>query len=84
MTTRIKRTYNLAEATVRHVREMSSEYGVADSQDAVVELAVQRLYGEALDRVEAERWTVAASDPAFVAEMREMAKVIDADDTWPA
>lgn len=84
MTTRIKRTYNLDEATVRHVREMSSEYGVADSQDAVVELAVERLYREALDRVEAERWTAAATDQPFVAEIREIAADLDGDDPWPA
>ena len=84
MTTRIKRTYNLDESTVRHVREMSAEYGLADSQDAVVELAVERLYREALDRVESDRWAAAAADPAFVAEMREVAADLDGGDAWPA
>lgn len=84
MTTRIKRTYNLGEATVRHVREMSAEYGVADSQDAVIELAVERLYQDALDRVERERWAAAAADPAFVAEMREIAAELDGSESWPA
>jgi hypothetical protein len=82
--TRIKRTYNLDDTTVRHVREMSADYGVADSQDAVVELAVERLYREAVDRVESERWLAAASDPAFIAEMREIAADLDGDDSWPA
>jgi hypothetical protein len=81
--TRIKRTYNLQDVTVRHVRELSAEYGVADSQDAVVELAVERLYREALDRVERERWAAAAADPAFVAEMREIAADLDGDESWP-
>ncbi len=84
MATRIKRTYNLDETTVRHVRELSAEYGVAGSQDAVVELAVERLYQEALDRIDAERWAAAAADPSFVAEMREIAAELDGDDTWPA
>jgi hypothetical protein len=84
MPTRIKRTYNLAEATVRHVRELSAEYGVAGSQDAVVELAVERLYQEALDRIEAERWAAAAVDPSFAAEMRHIASDLDGDDVWPA
>ncbi len=84
MTTRIKRTYNLDESTVRHVRELSSDYGVADSQDAVVELAIERLYQEALDRVESDRWAAAAADPAFVAEMREVAADLDGGDAWPA
>ena len=84
MMTRIKRTYNLAESTVRHVRELSSDYGVADSQDAVVELAIERLYQEALDRVESDRWAAAAADPAFVAEMREVAADLDGGDAWPA
>lgn len=84
MTTRVKRTYNLDEAAVRHVREMSSEYGVADSQDAVVEVAIERLYRAALDRVETERWATAASDPAFVAEIRQIGADVDGDDAWPA
>ena len=84
MTTRIKRTYNLDESTVRHVREMSAEYGLADSQDAVVELAVERLLRVALDRVESDRWAAAAADPAFVAEMREVAADLDGGDAWPA
>ena len=84
MKARIKRTYNLDESTVRHVREMSAEYGLADSQDAVVELAIERLYREALDRVESDRWAAAAADPAFVAEMREVAADLDGGDAWPA
>ena len=84
MTTRMKRTYNLDESTVRHVREMSAEYGLANSQDAVVELAVERLYRDALDRVESVRWAAAAVDPAFVAEMREVAADLDGEDAWPA
>ena len=84
MATRIKRTYNLDEATVLHVRELSGEYGVADSQDAVVELAVERLYREALDRVEADRWSAAAGDPEFAVEMRALAADLDRVDGWPA
>ena len=84
MTTRIKRTYNLDQATVRHVREMSAEYGVAGSQDAVVELAVERLYQEALDRVDGDLWMAAAADPTFVAEVREIAAVLDGGESWPA
>jgi len=83
MTTRIKRTYNLDEATVRHVREMSAEFSVAGSQDAVVELAVVRLNLEALDRVEGERWAAAAADPAFVAEIREISADLDGGESWP-
>jgi len=84
MTTRIKRTYNLDQATVRHVREMSAEYGVAGSQDAVVELAVERLYQEALDRVDGDLWMAAAADPTFVAEVREIAADLDGGESWPA
>lgn len=84
MTTRIKRTYNLDQATVRHVREMSAEYSVAGSQDAVVELAVERLYQEALDRVDGDLWMAAAADPTFVAEVREIAADLDGGESWPA
>ena len=65
MTARAKRTYNLDESTIRHVRELSADYGLADSQDAVVELAVERLYREALDAAEAQAWSDAAADPRF-------------------
>jgi len=84
MTTRIKRTYNLQAATVGRVRELSADYGLADSQDAVVELAIERLFQEARDRVESDRWAAAAVDPAFVAEMREVAADLDGEDAWPA
>jgi hypothetical protein len=43
MSARTKRTYNLSSATVRRVREMAERYGVAPTQDAVVELAVDEL-----------------------------------------
>jgi hypothetical protein len=43
MASRVKRTYNLAPATIRRVKEMAEEYGVAPSQDAVIELAVDEL-----------------------------------------
>jgi hypothetical protein len=81
--TRIKRTYNLDEATVRHVRELSAEYGVAGSQDGVIELAVERLYQEALDRIEADRWAAAAQDASFMAEMHEISADLDGEDKWP-
>ena len=83
MTTRVKRTYNLEEATVQHVREMSAEYGVADSQDAVVELAVERLYRDAIDRAEGVRWAAAATDPEFLDEMRAIASDLDEPVGWP-
>ncbi len=83
MTARVKRTYNLDEATVRHVREMSAQYGVADSQDAVVELAVERLYHDAIDRAESDRWAAAAADPVFLDEMRAIASELDEPDGWP-
>jgi len=83
MSTRIKRTYNLEESTVLHVRELSAEFGIAGSQDAVVEFAVERLYREALDRAESDRWVAAAADPAFVAEIRAIAADLDGDESWP-
>lgn len=84
MTARMKRTYNLDEATVRHVRELSADYGVAGSQDGVVELAIERLYREALDRAEAAEWAAAAATPEFNEEMRGIAADLDRPDGWPA
>ena len=72
MARRAKRTYNLSEATVLRVRELSEDYGAAATQDAVVDLAVERLYLEVSDRAEAERWANAGSDSEFQAEMHEI------------
>ena len=48
-----------------------------------MELAVERLYREATDMAEAERWTAAAADPAFRDEMRTIASDLDEPDGWP-
>ncbi len=86
MPARVKRTYNLAPATVRRVRDMAERYRVAPSQDAVVELAVDELERHLLEAQEGEAWTAAASDPAFVAEVDETDAAYHAADreTWPA
>src|SRR5664279_454615 len=77
VTTKVKRTYNLSAETVRRVRELASDYGVADSQDRVVELAIDRLYGEQRDEEEAARWTAAANDPEFRAEIASIREGVD-------
>jgi hypothetical protein len=74
METRTKRTYNVRPETVRRVRELAETYGLARSQDAVVELAIDRLYDDACDREEAERWEKAADDPDFQAEVQQIAR----------
>jgi hypothetical protein len=86
MPARVKRTYNLAPATVRRVREMAERYRVAPSQDAVVELAVDELERRLHDAEEAQAWEAAASDPAFAAEVEETEAAYRAADreTWPA
>ena len=84
MSHRTKRTYNLSTETVERVRELSARYGSAPSQDAVVELAVDRLYREVREREEAEAWARAADDPEFRAEMRDIAEAFGDRDTWPA
>lgn len=85
MSTKVKRTYNLAPATVRRVRELTEDYAVASSQDAVIELAVDELDRRLRDAREAEAWTAAAADPDFQAESGDIAAAYDAADaeTWP-
>ena len=83
MTTRIKRTYNLNAETVRRVRELASDYGVADTQDRVVEMAIDRLYGEKRDEEEAARWAAAAQDPEFKREMVTVHEVMRDAEEWP-
>lgn len=86
MATRVKRTYNLAPRTVKRVREMAERYGVAPSQDAVIELAIDELERRMTDAREAAAWEAAASDPTFVAEAEEFGAAYRSADreTWPA
>jgi hypothetical protein len=80
---RVKRTYNLSETTLRRVRELAGEYGAATSQDAVVELAVDRLYAQMREQQEAAAWSSAAQDPEFRAEMSALAAEMRDGETWP-
>jgi hypothetical protein len=80
---KVKRTYNLSESTIRRVRELAGKYEVAKSQDAVVELAVDRIYAEMRDREEAGLWAGAAEDPEFRAEMSGIAADFGDKDAWP-
>ena len=84
MTIRAKRTYNLAETTVRRVREIAEQYGTFRTQDRVVDAAVERLYLELRAQSEAAEWAVAAEDPAFRVESATIARVYDDPDIWPA
>lgn len=85
MTTKVKRTYNLEPATVRRVRELTETYGVASSQDAVIELAVDELDRRLCDAREADAWAVAAADPNYRSEVADVsAAFAEADaETWP-
>lgn len=80
---RTKRTYNLAEPTVRRVRELSEVYGAAGTQDGVVDLAVERLYLELRERAEGVRWAAATEDPDFQHEMREVQRELRYAESWP-
>lgn len=86
MALRVKRTYNLAPLTVRRVREMAERYGVAPSQDAVIELAVDELERRLREQREAETWEQAAADPTFQSEVADVEADYRAADreTWPA
>lgn len=86
MAARVKRTYNLAPGTVRRVREMAEEYGIAGSQDAVVELAIDELERRLREDREGADWEAAATDPDFRAEADDLdAAYRSADrETWPA
>ena len=85
MASKVKRTYNLAPATVRRVRELTEDYAVAPSQDAVVELAIDELDRRLRDARESEAWAAAAADPDFQAEVADTAAAYAAADreSWP-
>jgi len=82
---RSKRTYNLPERTVLAVRELAADYGVASTQDGVIELAVDELTRRIRDDAETERWAEAAADPTFRAESADLVAAYEAADreTWP-
>ena len=80
---RAKRTYNLAEPTIRRVRELSEVYGAAPTQDGVVDLAVERLYLELRQAAESARWGEAAADPEFEREMRAVDRDLRWAESWP-
>jgi hypothetical protein len=86
VTTRTKRTYNLSPVTVRRVRELAETYGVAPSQDAVIELAVDELDRRLREEREAALWEQAATDPEFKQEAQEIQAAYRSADreTWPA
>lgn len=79
-----KRTYYLSIEAVRAVRELASA-GLARSQDAVVELAIDELARRRRDAREAALWERAASDPEYQGEVRLMElEFATADaETWP-
>ena len=83
MEARTKRTYRLSARTQARVKELSAHYGVAGSQDAVVEAAVDRLYREVEAAAEGDRWAEAATDPGFQIEMGDIARLFDDAETWP-
>lgn len=83
MEQRTKRTYRLSERAQGRVREMAGEYAVGTSQDAVVELAVDRLYREVEAAAEALRWESAATDPAFAREVSDLERSFSTAETWP-
>jgi hypothetical protein len=64
---------------------MAERYGLASSQDAVIELAVDELERRLREEREAAVWEEAASDPAFVADVEDLEAAYRAADreTWP-
>jgi hypothetical protein len=83
---RTKRTHNLPDRTVALVRELSTGYGVADTQDAVVELAVDELARRLRESEEAHAWATAPADQELVAEVQAIEREFASADaeTWPA
>lgn len=80
-----KRTYNLSRRTIETVQALVADRGVAPSQDALVELAVDELARHVREADEADAWAAAAVDPEFIAEAAELEaayRTADAE-TWP-
>ncbi len=80
----MKRTYNLSAAGVHRVRELAELDGLPDTQDGVVEMAIERLYLEVRGREEAAAWETAAADPSFRTDMGAVARDFRDGEAWPA
>jgi hypothetical protein len=83
MTLKTKRTYNLSETTVDHVRELAERSGVARTQDGIVEVAVERFYQEMRAQEEGALWAASRDDPDFRAEMKAISRDFHDSETWP-
>jgi hypothetical protein len=81
---RTKRTYRISPEAQARVRALAARYGVAASQDAVVEKAVDRLYRDVEAQAESALWRAAADDPEFRGEAADLARIFDTAGTWPA
>jgi hypothetical protein len=80
----MKRTYNLPERTVRLVRDLAVDSGLAETQDGVVELAVDELARHLLEAEEADAWAEAAEDASFAAEAAAIERVHDSTRPEPS
>lgn len=80
-----KRTYNLSRRTIETVQTLVADRGVAPTQDALVELAVDELARHVREADEADAWAEATADPEFTAEATDLEaayRTADAE-TWP-
>lgn len=81
----MKRTYDLAPATVRLVRDLTEDHAVAPTEDAVIELAVAEMDRALRELREGDAWAAAVADPDFVGETAQVEAAYGAADmeTWP-
>lgn len=80
-----KRTYNLNRRTIETVQTLVADRGVAPTQDALGELAIDELARNVREADEGDAWAAAAADPEFAAEAAEIEaayRTADAE-TWP-
>jgi len=82
---KVKRTYNLSEATVAAVRELVEKEHVASSQDALVEMALADFFMALRYREEARRFEEARHDPEIASELALLEQEFRSADReiWP-
>lgn len=80
-----KRTYNLSRRAIETVQALVADHGIAPTQDALVELAIDELARHIREADEADEWAAAAADPEFAAEAAELEAAYRSADaeTWP-
>jgi hypothetical protein len=76
----MKRTYNISPESIATVKSLVEEHHLARSQDELVEHAISELARRVRDADEEALWSMAAKDPEFQEEAKDLDMLFAEDD----